>query len=55
MDWDKGDTAAMPRLVPGTSIRIRPPWPKKTRPGKPGAGRFRVVAAPLPPRDDRDG
>ncbi|MBP2149356.1 MULTISPECIES: hypothetical protein [Xanthobacter] len=28
MKWDKGNTPIMPRIVPGTTIRILPPWQK---------------------------
>ncbi|GLI20459.1 hypothetical protein GGQ86_002258 [Xanthobacter flavus] len=28
MKWDKGNTPIMPRIVPGTMIRILPPWQK---------------------------
>lgn len=53
MKWDKGNTTIMPRIVPGTTIRIRPPWQKKTPPRpatRPGAPALRVIETPR--RDD---
>lgn len=52
MKWDKGNTTILPQIVPGTTIRLRPPWQKKAPQGaqrRPGAPTLRVVTATKPP------
>lgn len=44
MKWDKGNTPIMARIVPGTTIRIRPPWQKEQQ------MRTSPHMAPTPPR-----
>lgn len=46
MKWDKGNTPVMPRIVPGTTIRIRPPW-QKTVPARPAASARRSAGPAL--------
>ncbi|MCG5237773.1 hypothetical protein [Xanthobacter oligotrophicus] len=53
MKWDKGNTPIMARIVPGTTIRIRPPWQKTVsqRPSasaRRGGPTLRLVATPKP-------
>lgn len=57
MKWDKGNTPIMPRIVPGTTIRIRPPWQKTVsqRPSasaRPGGPTLRLVATPKAPKGE---
>lgn len=52
MKWDKGNTPIMPRIVPGTMIRILPPWQKtgqkRANPLRPRGPALRVVENATP-------
>lgn len=52
MKWDKGNTPIMSRILPGTMIRMLPPWQKtgqkRANPLRPGGPALRVVeSAPV--------
>lgn len=52
MKWDKGNTPIMARIVPRTTIRIRPPWQKTgsqrlSALARPGGPKLRVVETPV--------
>ncbi|MEP9352476.1 hypothetical protein ABLE93_02635 [Xanthobacter sp. KR7-65] len=56
MKWDKGNTTVMPRIVPGTTIRIRAPWQKKApqrTPLRPGGPVLRIVETPPAEGEDK--
>ncbi|MFG1261484.1 hypothetical protein [Xanthobacter aminoxidans] len=52
MKWDKGNTPIMPRIVPGTTIRLLPPWQKtaqkRANPLRPGGPALRVIETERP-------
>lgn len=57
MKWDKGNTPIMPRILPGTTIRIRAPWqktPPKRPAVRPGGPALRLVETAKPTRGDDD-
>lgn len=53
MKWDKGNTPIMPRIVPGTMIRILPPWQKtgQKRANPLRGPALRVIEADAPERE----
>lgn len=57
MKWDKGNTPVMPRILPGTTIRIRPPWQKKapqrvSASARPGGPVLRLVEGTREPGNE---
>lgn len=54
MASDKSDTPLPVRFVPGTAVRVRPPWQKTAKAVARSRARLRLVAS-APERDGKDG
>ncbi|WP_454916488.1 hypothetical protein [Xanthobacter sediminis] len=52
MASDKSDVPIPVRFVPGTAVRVRPPWQKTARDTARSRAGLRLVASAAAPKDD---